>query len=215
VPVSGRFTADQRALYQAVRDAQAAAERASVVGATWRTVTDSARAALERGLAGIGLIEAPGATYDCGPAPASNGAWRQCPQVGLFWYHGLGHGIGLEVHDPDQGVPAGALGVGSAFTIEPGAYVRGGVLALLPDTPRNRTLRERIAPAVRRLADMGVRIEDDYLLTARGLEWISRAPREIAEVEAAMRLGRRADGTVAWRGPSARDAALVESYVPR
>jgi hypothetical protein len=47
-----------------------------------------------------------------------------------------------------------------------------------------------VRAAVARHADVGVRIEDDYVATARGVEWISRAPREIDEVEAAMRGGR-------------------------
>jgi len=45
---------------------------------------------------------------------------------------------------------------------------------------------------VERLSDTGVRIEDDYLVTATGVEWLSRAPREIADIEAAMRA--RGDG---------------------
>jgi len=49
-----------------------------------------------------------------------------------------------------------------------------------------------------------VRIEDDYLATDKGVEWISRAPREIDEVEAAMR--------VPYSGPAKRDRAQVEKY---
>jgi Xaa-Pro aminopeptidase len=118
--------------------------------------------------------------------------------------HGLGHGIGLEVHDPDQYYFSGKLAVGSAFTIEPGIYVRGNLLDILPATPRNRALVERIGAAVRRHADIGVRIEDDYLVTERGLEWISRAPREADEVERLM----AEPGT----GPARRDPALVGRY---
>jgi hypothetical protein len=52
--------------------------------------------------------------------------------------------------------------------------------------------------------NIGVRIEDDYLATESGVEWISRAPREIDEVEAAMR--------VPYTGPARRNGALVERY---
>jgi len=76
---------------------------------------------------------------------------------------------------------------GSAFTIEPGIYVRAGLLETLPDTPRNRALIAKIRPAVEKYRNVGIRIEDDYIVTDKGVEWISRAPREIAEIEALMR----------------------------
>jgi len=47
-----------------------------------------------------------------------------------------------------------------------------------------------VRPAVERFNHTGIRIEDDYLVTADGVEWLSRAPREISEIEAAMRGGR-------------------------
>jgi Xaa-Pro aminopeptidase len=206
VPVSGRFTPDQRAVYQLVRDAQAAAERGATLGAAWAAVADSAQRTIAAGLARIGLTEGPDAAYDCGPASAP--ASRQCPQSRLYYMHGLGHGIGLEVHDPDQGVPGAVIAPGSAFTLEPGVYVRERLLEdVVPDSPRNRAMADRVRAAVRRYANIGVRIEDDYVATARGVEWVSRAPREAAEVEAAMRAGRLAAGR-----PAARDRALVEAY---
>jgi Xaa-Pro aminopeptidase len=207
LPVNGRFTPAQRAVYQLVRDAQAAAERAATVGAQWTVVNEAARSTIAAGLARLGLIEAPEATYDCGPAPTAGGAPRQCPQVALYFMHGLGHGIGLEVHDPAQFYFAGTIREGDAFTIEPGVYVRSALLSIIPDTPRNAQLKARLAPVLRTYADIGVRIEDDYVVTAGGVEWISRAPRELAEVEAAMR--------EPWRGPAPRDAGLVAGYVPR
>jgi Xaa-Pro aminopeptidase len=99
----------------------------------------------------------------------------------------------------------GPFRVGSAFTIEPGVYVRADVLDHLPDTPANRRLRERLAPAVRRYANIGVRIEDDYFITADGVERISiGSPREIAEIEALMAV------PSAWNGE--RRGAVVEWY---
>jgi Xaa-Pro aminopeptidase len=119
--------------------------------------------------------------------------------------HGLGHGIGLEVHDPDQYSLTGTIGIGSAFTIEPGIYVRGNLLDIIPDTPANREFRARIGPVVRRYANIGVRIEDNYLVTAQGTEWASCGlPREIGEVEALMR--------EPYSGPAPRDAQRVEWY---
>ncbi len=71
--------------------------------------------------------------------------------------------------------------------IEPGIYLTAAAFDLLPDTPRNRSFRARAVPLVRRNNNIGIRLEDDYLITERGLEWIGPAPREIAEVEAGMR----------------------------
>jgi Xaa-Pro aminopeptidase len=184
IPLSGVYTAEQRAIYQIVRDAQASAERNARPGMRSRAMLDSARAVIAAGLAGLGLIESPTATYDIvGP----DGSTRQAPQVGLYFYHGLGHGIGLEVHDPEQYYETGVIAEGSAFTIEPGVYVRENLLEILADTPRNRTLIAKLRPLLPRYRNIGVRIEDDYIVTAQGTEWISRAPREIAEIEALMR----------------------------
>ena len=199
-PVSGTFTPEQRAIYQTVRDAQAAAERVAKPGAPWMEVERAAASALAQGLAKIGLIDSAAATYDCG-----NGAQpRQCPQYRLFYFHGLGHGIGLDVHDPDQFYVAGMLQPGSVFTIEPGIYVRADVLDHLPDTPRNRELAAKLRPVVARHANIGVRIEDDYVVTESGTQWLSRAPREAAEIEALMK--------ERWTGPAARDSTIVEWY---
>ena len=198
VPVSGTFSPEQREIYRVVRDAQAAAERAAQPGATWAVVNQAATEALAEGLARIGLIESPTATYDCGR--------RQCPQLGLFYFHGLGHGIGLHVHDPEQahGDTPGGIRRGSAFSIEPGIYVRANVLDLVPDTPGNRQLITKLRPLVTRFANIGVRIEDDYIVGERGIEWISRAPREIEEIEALMR--------EPYRGPHERKSEMVEWY---
>ncbi|GAC1650220.1 MAG: aminopeptidase P N-terminal domain-containing protein [Gemmatimonadaceae bacterium] len=182
VPVSGAFSADQRRIYQLVRDAQAAAERQATSGARARLMNDSATAVIARGLAELGLIEGPDAAYDC-----AGGGERGCPQYRLYFMHGLGHGIGLEVHDPDQYYSTGKIDVGSAFTIEPGIYVRANLLETLLPTPRNRSMIERIRPSVERYRNIGVRIEDDYIVTDRGVEWISRSPREADEVERMMK----------------------------
>jgi Xaa-Pro aminopeptidase len=57
---------------------------------------------------------------------------------------------------------------------------------MLPDTPRNRAFVARVRPIVARYENTGVRIEDDYLVTPTGLERLTKAPREIAEIEAIM-----------------------------
>jgi len=200
VPASGKFSPQQRAVYEIVRAAQTAAERQAKVGANARLMEDSSRAVIAAGLARLGLIESPTATFDCavGETP------RQCPQHALYYMHGLGHGIGLEVHDPEQYYFTNTIAAGSAFTIEPGIYVREHVLEEMPDSPRNREVAAKLRAAVNTYRNIGVRIEDDYIVTDKGVEWISRAPREIDEVEAAMR--------GSYAGPPTRDPSLVEKY---
>jgi Xaa-Pro aminopeptidase len=200
VPANGKFSPQQRAVYEIVRAAQAAGERQAKVGASARLMSDSANVVLANGLTKLGLIESPTATYDCGTAAAP----RQCPQFRMYYMHGLGHGIGLEVHDPDQYYRTGVIAPGSAFTIEPGIYVREHVLDELPDSPRNKEIATKLRSAVATYKNIGVRIEDDYIATDKGVEWISRAPREIAEVEAAMAGG--------YSGPGKRNGALVGKY---
>ena len=95
VPADGTFSDVQRDIYSAVRAAQAAAEAAAKVNGPARALTDAANASLDASLAKLGLIEAAGATYDCDAA-----ATRQCTQRSLYYMHSLGHGIGLDVHDP-------------------------------------------------------------------------------------------------------------------
>ena len=199
IPVSGTYSAEQRAIYQLVRDAQAAAERQAKLNGPARFLTDSSTATLAAGLARLGLIERANATYDCDATASS-----QCPQHFLFYYHGLGHPIGLDVHDPGASTSVGNLVAGSAFTIEPGIYVRENLREVIPRTPRNLAMIEKIRPAVERYRNVGIRIEDDYIMTDRGLEWISRAPREINEIEALMR--------EPWTGPSPRDKTKIDWY---
>ena len=199
VPANGKFTPLQREVYQIVRDAQSAAERQAKIGANAWRMSDSSTAVLAAGLTRLGLIESPTAKYEC----QEDGATKECNQYSLYYMHAIGHGIGLEVHDPASYYFAPNLvAVGVAYTIEPGIYVRANTVDIIPDTPKNRAFRARIAPAVAKYANVGVRIEDDYIVTDKGVEWISRAPREIDEIEAAM----RAPDT----GPAKRDPALVD-----
>ena len=128
-PVDGRFTPEQRQVYQTVLRAQDAAAGRLRAGAVYE---DLERAATD-------VIEAAGHRDD-------------------FW-HGLGHFVGLDVHD--VGDRAQPLPAGAVLTIEPGIY--------LPQR------------------EFGVRIEDEYLVTPGGHEQLSRAvPRTVAEIEAVM-----------------------------
>jgi Xaa-Pro aminopeptidase len=201
VPASGHFSLAQRDIYTLVRDAQSAAERQLKLGAPSRLMNDSANAVLATGLARFRLIDSPDATYDCSTGPNP----RQCPQYRMYYMHGLGHGIGLEVHDPDQYSYTAKIEPGSVFTLEPGIYIREHVLEEMPNTSRNREIAGRLRNAVAIYRNIGVRIEDDYAVTDKGVECLSRgAPREIADVEAQMK--------TAVPVPAKRDGALVERY---
>ena len=185
IPVSGRFTREQRAIYQLVRDAQASSERVAKPGASWQAWRDSTRAVEARGLARLGLIESPDATFDPPWAARCQTDKLYCTQAFLYMAHGLGHGIGLEVHDPPHPwVGTGTFQVGDVFTIEPGIYISTQLLDMLPDTPRNRAMIAKVRKTVERYQNTGVRIEDDYVITRDGVEWLSKAPREITEIEA-------------------------------
>ncbi len=189
MPVSGRFSPAQRELYQIVRDAQEAFVRQIKPGVSPGVASDSGKAVVARGLIRLGLIQSAEATID--PPAGINCPAGGCLQLQLFALHGFGgHGIGLEVHDPAQYYPRvdSRFGVGDVFTVEPGLYISPDLLRSLPDTPKNRAMLSKIEPAVKKYAEMGVRIEDVYALTDKGLEWLSPgAPREIDEIEALMR----------------------------
>ncbi|MEP6687927.1 MAG: aminopeptidase P N-terminal domain-containing protein [Gemmatimonadales bacterium] len=187
LPVSGTFTPDQRAIYQIVRDAQAAAERVARPGGSYLAWTDSARAVVARGVTRLGLTEGVDATFDPPWADQCTRRPVRCTQAFLYMAHGLGHGIGLEVHDPPSpSYQGGTFQAGDVVTIEPGIYVSTRLLDILPDTPKNRAMIAHVRAAVERYHDIGIRIEDDYAIRASGIEWLSRAPREIADIEAAM-----------------------------
>src|SRR5438046_9087386 len=105
--------------------------------------------------------------------------------------HGISHGLGLAVHDPAQFyAPDGTFKVGDAFTIEPGIYISSAALDVLPDTPKNRAFIAKVRPIVARYENTGVRIEDDYVITERGTERTSTAPRELAEIESLLKTPR-------------------------
>lgn len=185
-PVSGTFSADQRAIYDIVLAAQKAAEDQVGPGVPAAASVKASMGVRLQGLAELGLIQSPQATYDP-PWPVDCEARSdQCLQGMLFMIHGISHGIGLEVHDPSHSYFDGTYAPGDVITIEPGVYIQASVLDMLPDTPKNRAFVAAVREAVERYDDIGVRIEDDYLITEDGVERLSAAPREVDAIEAAM-----------------------------
>jgi Xaa-Pro aminopeptidase len=186
-PVNGRFSPEQRELYQIVRDAQEAFVRQIKPGVAYKIADDSGAAVVAKGLLRLGLIQAADATID--PPEGVQCPASGCLQSRLFALHGYGgHGIGLEVHDPAQYyMDERKFAAGDVFTVEPGLYVSPDLLGSLPQTAKNRALLTKIRPAVEKYRGMGVRIEDDYALTEKGIEWLSKGvPREVGEIEALM-----------------------------
>src|SRR5450759_506779 len=188
IPVSGRYTPAQRDIYQLVLDAQLAAERNSKPGMLASAAQDSSFDIRARGLAALGLVESVDATIDM-PWPTNcTQNPRSCKQSMFWMIHGISHGLGLAVHDPVQfNTGDHRYREGDVFTIEPGIYVSTSMLEALPDTPKNRAFIAKVRPMVQKYQDTGVRIEDDYVITSKGLERMSNAPREMAEIEALMR----------------------------
>jgi Xaa-Pro aminopeptidase len=174
VPVSGEFSEEQREIYEIVLEAQLAAEEmAREIGVSQRDLSRAANQVLAAGLARLGLIESAEATL-----PGS-----ERPQSRLFALHGLGHGIGLDVHDPNSPT----VEVGYAFTLEPGLYIREDALHRIGEGPEADALREKLRPMILKYKDIGVRIEDSYAYTEEGLVRLSAGiPRTVEEIEATM-----------------------------
>jgi Xaa-Pro aminopeptidase len=189
VPVDPTFSPEQREVYQIVLEAQKAAEAQIKPGVSGGLPTQAANVVLWAGLERLGLIESVDATFDPPPGLCP-GSWSNpggsCPQWYLYIYHGFFHGIGLDVHDPTHfgDVAPYRYQTGDVFTIEPGIYVRENVFDGLPDTDRNRRLIARTGDATLKYRNLGVRVEDNYVLTPGGLVRLSDAPREIADIEA-------------------------------
>jgi len=189
IPVSGTFTPAQREIYKLVYDAQLAAERNSKAGMSAKAAVDSSIDIRAKGLVALGLAEGLDATFDPPWKVNCTAVPNACKQTHFWMIHGISHGIGLAVHDPAQFYYGDkTFKEGDAFTIEPGIYVSQAMLDALADTPKNRAFKAKVKEAVARYENTGVRIEDSYLVTDKGLERISAgAPRQIDEVEALMK----------------------------
>ena len=161
-PVSGSFSESQKAIYQIVLDAQKAAIAACVVGAAYNEPHITARRVLAEGLIKLGIIE-----QSLDEALAEDG------ELNKWYMHNTGHWIGLDVHDVGIYRPDGEpriLEEGMVMTVEPGLYFG----AWRPDVEVDEEW-----------AGIGIRIEDDVLVTAQGPEVLTAdCPKEISELEA-------------------------------
>jgi len=161
LPVDGTFTPLQRDLYSLVLDAQQAGIDAVKAGVPFRDPHDAAMRVLANGLDGMGLLPC---SVDEALSPDS--------KVYARWtLHSTSHMLGLDVHDCAQAstdvYPRGDLAAGMVLTVEPGLYFQEDDL-LVPEELRG----------------IGIRIEDDIVVTEDGYRNLSKAlPRDIAGIE--------------------------------
>jgi Xaa-Pro aminopeptidase len=180
-PVNGKFTKEQADIYQIVYDAQEAAAKATKPGATYQDAQTAARETIRKGLARLGLIPSADATVKV----SVNGQIRDVPASGVWNIHGLGHWLGMNVHD--VGDYAAPFRPGMVFTNEPGIYIREDALDNLLDTPENKAFIEKVRPVFEKYMNIGVRIEDDILVTENGPVWMSKdLPRKMSDIESFM-----------------------------
>jgi Xaa-Pro aminopeptidase len=171
-PVNGKFSKEQAEIYQIVYDAQEAAAKASKPGANLLAAHNASLAVIRDGLLKLGLITD-----------------RDSDQYRIWFMHGNGHWLGMNVHDVGGGA---SFEPGMTFTNEPGIYVRIDALDNLPKTAATEKFIAAIKPAFEKYKGIGVRIEDDMLITPEGVKWMTGAlPRSIADIEAFIAKARR------------------------
>ena len=160
-PVNGRFSPAQRAVYQVVLEANRAAIACVRPGRHWNAPHEAAVRVITQGLVKLGLLKGRVATL------IKSGAYRR------FFMHRTGHWLGLDVHDVGDykvGDEWRVLEPGMVLTIEPGIYLPAGA---------------RGVP--KRFRNIGIRIEDDVVVTKRGAEVLSaRIPKDPDQIEALM-----------------------------
>ncbi len=163
-PINGKFTAEQKAIYQLVLDSQLAAIAAIKPGNSLANLNELVGEILTTGLFELGIL-----TGDLNELIAENACKK-------YFIHGLGHWLGLDVHDVgdyhanDKRQQLRAFEPGMVMTIEPGLYIP------LTDTDVDEKWR-----------GIGVRIEDNIAVTDQGHENLTvNAPKSVAEIEALM-----------------------------
>ena len=161
-PVNGRFSKEQRAIYDIVLESQKAGIAQAKVKATWNQIEDAIFPIITQGLLDIGLLQ------------GSFSELMQTQAYKKFYWHSAGHFLGLDVHDVGEYKKNGLsrpLEAGMALTIEPGLYI--------PAHTQN---------VPEKWWNIGIRIEDDILITSKGRDILSAlAPKEAIEIEAVMK----------------------------
>lgn len=159
-PVNGKYTVPQQEIYEIVLEAQEAAFAKVKAGNHWNDPHDAAVRVLTKGMVDIGLLKGKPAQL------IKDGSYMK------YYMHRTGHWLGMDVHDVgDYKVDDNwrLLEPGMALTVEPGLYIPAG------------------SRGAKRWWNIGVRIEDDLVVTTDGYDLLTRGlPRTVAEVEAVM-----------------------------
>ncbi|WP_281988238.1 aminopeptidase P family protein [Aquimarina aggregata] len=148
IPVSGKFTREQKLIYDLVYEAQEAGIKAAVVGAPYSAPEKTARKVINKGLITLGIV-------------------KEEEEARMYFPHGTSHYLGLDVHDKGT---YGNFKENTVITVEPGIYIPEG------------------SNCDKKWWTIGVRIEDDILITKNGpINLSEMAPRKSEDVEAAMK----------------------------
>jgi len=184
IPVNGRFSTKQKEIYEVVLQAQKEAIQIAAPGVGIYEINNRGVEVIKEGLYRLGLIT------------DKNSQW----QHRAWLMYNISHWVGLDVHDvggrgPDDG-KGRRFEPGMVFTVEPGLYIREETLEYLPTMlGRSGATKEEleafvnaVRPAVQKYANIGIRIEDDILVTESGHEILSsKAPKEIDAIEKLMK----------------------------
>eukprot|EP01006_Ploeotia_vitrea_P060144 TRINITY_DN75374_c0_g1_i1.p1 TRINITY_DN75374_c0_g1~~TRINITY_DN75374_c0_g1_i1.p1 ORF type:complete len:498 (-),score=66.45 TRINITY_DN75374_c0_g1_i1:146-1639(-) len=194
-PASGKFTPQQKAIYNIVLDANLSVMKSMKPGTSWPDMQTLAYNIIGNGLVGLGLLK--GDVKDL----------IENDIVFLFMPHGLGHFLGMAVHDVggyNPGTPerimkpgyqhlrtARVLEKGMVLTVEPGCYFNTAMLEqAFKDPAKNKYLNEA---EIRKYWDFGgVRIEENVVVLDDGIENMTSVPRTVEEIEKVMA------GTLEW-----------------
>jgi len=164
-PVNGKFSPEQKAIYELVLASQEAAFAQIAPNKHWNQAHEATVQVITAGLVQLGLLEG-----DVDQLIASE-AYK------TFYMHRAGHWLGMDVHDVGEYRVGGewrVLEVGMALTVEPGIYI----------SPDNQQVAKK-------WRGIGVRIEDDVVVTKQGCEILTGGvPKSVAEIEALMAAAR-------------------------
>lgn len=166
-PVNGRFTPEQKAIYELVLAAQKAAFAAIGPGKHWNQAHEATVQVITAGLVELGLLR------------GDVGQLIEAEAYKPFYMHRAGHWLGMDVHDVGEYKVGGewrVLEVGMTLTVEPGIYI----------SPDDRSVAKK-------WRGIGVRIEDDVVVTRQGCDILSAGvPRTVDEIQALMAAARAA-----------------------